>query len=232
MIKRTVLFSLLLWAAALPARADEERAPDAAPETATGPAYCFNFAKKVETPLRPLPPLDKKNEIRQGGLGDGTEWGSGRGLVPRSITEIRDWLLDHTNWKDKSKTDIVVKEQPKPGYFAFHEVAVDVTVFAFISISWVENWAYALVSGTLENPRRLAISYQKISGTSHLESLCGSVFLQKVSDKLTDVYLYEQAKAGRYKADDMAKMQIANLKVLRDPATVMKPLPPPAKPKD
>lgn len=229
MIKPTFLFVLLLSAAPLIAGEDDSRAPDTAPD----PNLCFNFKKRVDTPLRPLPPLDKNHEIKQGGLGDGTEWGSGRGLVPRSIGELRDWLLDHTNWKDKNKTDIVVKDLVRPGYFAFHEVAVDVTVFAFISISWVEQWAYALVSGTMASPKKIVVSYQKVSGTSHLESLCGSVVLQKVSDNVTDVYLYEQAKAGRYKADDMAKLQIANLKVLRDPATVMKPPPPPVtKPKD
>jgi hypothetical protein len=176
---------------------------------------CFDFSMKVERPLRPAPPLNRSLATLEFGSleNPSREFGSGRGLVPKPLEQVYEWLLDHTNWKDMKKTRLSVKEFNRPGYLAFHRVDVVVRVWAFIQIGWVEEWAYALIAGPPRTPNHVVVSYQKTSGTPHLPRLCGSVELRREGTG-TDVYFYEEARADRYKARDMVRMQRGNLEVL------------------
>jgi hypothetical protein len=176
---------------------------------------CFDFSTKVERPLRPAPPLNRSLATLEFGTLENPprEFGSGRGLVPKPLEQVYAWLLDHTNWKDMKKTRLSVKEFNRPGYLAFHRVDVVVRVWAFIEVGWVEEWAYALIAGSPRRPNHVVVSYQKTSGTPHLPRLCGSVELRREGAG-TDVYFYEEARADRYKARDMVRMQRDNLALL------------------
>jgi len=176
---------------------------------------CFDFRQKVEKALRPPPALNEALGTIEWGREESPvrDWASGRGIVPKSIDDTLAWLLDHRNWKDMKKTRLTVKESYRPGYFAFHTVDVVVRVWAFIQIGWVEEWAFALISGTPLAANHWLISYQKIEGTPHLERLCGSVELRRVKQG-TDLYFYEEARAERYRRLDIARMQRGNLEIL------------------
>lgn len=197
-------------------REPDKAADQAAAKSAQNP-LCFDFAKTQYTePLRaPAPLKEGGRDTYQQGVRTNYEWASGRSIVPRTVKEMYTWLLDHTNWKDMTKTKMKVTVGSRPNYADFHEVAVDVRVWAFITISWVEQWAYKILAGTKEKPEKFLVSYQKVSGTSHLESLCGSVLVSKFDDFDSDVYFYEQAKASRYKADDIMPMHVATIKILK-----------------
>lgn len=178
---------------------------------------CFgDFSEKIEKPLLRPPPLKVGAIQSQEGKrsSDNAEYAGARAVVRRPITELYAWLLDHTNWKDMSKTRLKTVESKKPGYMAFHTVDVDVNVWAFIRIQWVEEWAYALVEGTPKDPKEIQVSYQKKSGTAHLPKLCGSVTLKAMGPQQTDVYFYEEAVAERYHWEQMLEMHTNNLKRL------------------
>lgn len=178
---------------------------------------CFGqFREKIEKPLLKPPPLKpgsiQSHEGKRGS--DGAEYAGARAVVRKPLKDLYLWLLDHTNWKDMSKTRLKTVESKKPGYLAFHTVEVDVNVWAFIRIQWVEEWAYALVEGTLKEPKEIQVSYQKKSGTSHLTKLCGSVTLKAMGPRETDVYFYEEAIAERYHWQQMLEMHTNNFKRL------------------
>jgi hypothetical protein len=178
---------------------------------------CFgDFNEKVEKPLLRPPPLRPGSINSQEGKrsSDEAEYAGARAVVRKPLKELYAWLLDHTNWKDMAKTRLNTVESKKPGYMAFHTVDVDVNVWAFIRIQWVEEWAYALVEGTLKDPKEIQVSYQKKSGTAHLPKLCGSVTLKAIDANRTDVYFYEEAVAERYHWEQMLEMHKNNLKRL------------------
>lgn len=178
-------------------------------------ATCFDFNKKVVKSLFPNLPL-KSNEVTfdQGKRSiDEVEYAGARSLVNKSIMDTYKWLLDHTNWKDMTRTKLKVREIEKPGYMAFHRVEVDIHIFAFISLDWIEEWAYALVRGTKTHPQEIQISYQKVSGTGHVAHLCGSITLRKVGNK-TDILLYEEAYADRYHSEHMLNMHQNTIRAL------------------
>jgi hypothetical protein len=101
---------------------------------------------------------------------------------------------------------------------AFHLVKIVVTLralFLKMEIPWTEAWAYSLVDGTPEAPRRIVASYQKVAGTDHIKSQCGSYVLQAREDGTTDFSLYEEVKADRRSARDTRDMQRGIVRNLR-----------------
>ncbi len=190
------------------------------------PSACFNFDKKVGKPLVPPLPLKSETEfaLADGKIEDKIDWGSGRGLVSTDISTVYAWLLDHKNWKDLKRTEIKVKSLPNANFLELHEMVVDLHVFAFIYINWVEQWAYELLKGTAKMPEQILASYQKVSGTDHLKQLCGSVLLTKKGENKTDVFFYEQAIAAHYDQAMIVEMHGVHLKTI---AELNKPKPPP-----
>lgn len=145
---------------------------------------------------------------------DEVEFAGARALIQLPIKEVYEWLLDHTNWKDMSRTKLKVLESKKAGYEAFHTVDVDIHIWAFINLQWVEEWAYALLEGTPAAPKRYQISYQKLSGTGHVKRLCGSITLKEAGPNKTDAYFYEEALADRYHWQNMLEMHQNNIRRL------------------
>lgn len=178
--------------------------------------YCFDFSEQITKPLMRPPELKPGSILSQEGIrkGDQVEFAGARAIIQRPIKEIYEWLLDHTNWKDMNKTKLKVLESHKAGYTAFHTVDVDVNVWAFINLQWVEQWAYALDEGTEKNPKRYQISYQKLSGTGHIKRLCGSITLKDAGKNKTDAYFYEEALADRYHWQNMLEMHQNNIRRL------------------
>lgn len=177
---------------------------------------CFDFSKPVNEPLsRPIPLLKGEDNFESGLKPFDVHWSAARATVPLSVKQISDWLLDHTHWKDTSKTKLTLEKEPSPHFFELHRLKVDANVFAFIWIDWVEMWAYRVVKGTVKNPQTLLVSYQKTEGTGHITRLCGSVFVKSLGPKKSDVFLYEEAKANRYESDNIRSLHVANLFHLR-----------------
>ena len=180
---------------------------------------CFDFSQKVVEPLTAGIPLVPGHDNHVFGTSPaGVGWASGRVVLDVPITTAYANLLDHRNFKDMTKTTIVTTVEDRPDYLAFHMVKIVVTLralFLKMEIPWTEAWAYSLVEGTPEAPRRIVASYQKVAGTDHIKRQCGSYVLQAREDGTTDFSLYEEVKADRRSARDTRDMHRGIVRSLR-----------------
>jgi hypothetical protein len=179
-------------------------------------AICYDFSKAINEPLsKPIPLLKDEDNFETGAAPYDVIWAAARGIVNLPVSKITPWLLDHSEWKDLSRTKLTLEKIPSPHYFELHRLSVDANVFAFIWLHWVEEWGYRVLKGTNAAPQALLVSYQKVEGTSHITRLCGSVLVQSMGKNKSDVSFYEEAKADRYEAHNIREMQVSNLFHLR-----------------
>ena len=180
---------------------------------------CFDFSQKVVEPLAPGIPLVPGHDNHVFGTSPaGVGWASGRVVLDVPITTAYANLLDHRNFKDMTKTTIATTVVERADYMAFHLVKIVVTLralFLKMELPWTEAWAYSLVEGTPEAPRRIVASYQKVAGTDHIKRQCGSYVLQAREDGTTDFSLYEEVKADRRSARDTRDMHRGIVRSLR-----------------
>jgi hypothetical protein len=183
------------------------------------PGPCFDFSHKVVEPLRPGIPLVPGHDNHVFGTSaGGVGWASGRVVLDVPVATAYANLLDHRNFKDVTKTTVVTTVEDRPEYMAFHLVKIVVTwraLFVKMEIPWTEAWAYSLVEGTPEAPRRIVASYQKVAGSDHIKRQCGSYVLQAREDGTTDFSLYEEVKADRRSARDTRDMHQGIVRSLR-----------------
>jgi hypothetical protein len=216
---RPALLALAIVLAASPVPADDL--------SAAGP--CFDFTRKVVQPLTPAIPLIPGRDNHVFGTSPaGVGWASGRVVVDMPVAAVYANLLDHRNVKDMTKTTIATTVLDRPGYIAFHLVKIVVTLralFLKMEVPWTEAWAFSLVEGTAEAPRRIVVSYQKVAGTDHIKRECGSYVLQAREDGTTDLSLYEEVKADRRNARDTRDMHRGIVRNLRTPSRVAGPAP-------
>ncbi len=194
----------------------------AAPKCIAGlPQGCFDFSKKIVSPLKaPIPLKETEDHTDHGTFETEIDWGAARGIVKKPIQVIYKKLLDHSTMKDMTKTTLDTKSLKNDLFDDFHRVDVSVRVFGPITISWTEEWGYARTGGSKQAPTQYLISYHKIEGTNYIEHLCGSFLLKTHGPSSTDVFLYEQLKASRRNAQDTVRMHLGILRTLRedDPA--------------
>ncbi len=182
---------------------------------------CFDLRGPVVEPLSPPIPLVPGHDNHVfGTYPSGVVWAAGRAVLDVPIQSVLARLLDHTNVKDMTRTTLTTTVLDRPGYMAFHLVDVVVTLRALffkLTVPWTEAWAYRLVEGAAQAPRRIVVSYQKVAGSDHIERQCGSYVLQARDDGTTDLSLYEEVKAARRSAEDTRNMHRGILKNLRRP---------------
>lgn len=179
-------------------------------------ALCFDFnSGGLKAPAEPLALVEGRLASAHGTQKDKSlEWGAARAVVPKSPAAIYAWLLDHRNWKDPAKTEMKVKEEARPGFAVFHRLESEVRIFAFITVSWVEEWGYRVLAGSATGPTHFQVAYQKTEGTGHIRSLCGFIEGKPSGPGATDLWLYEQADASHYDAEKIEKMHLDNVRKL------------------
>jgi hypothetical protein len=180
---------------------------------------CFDLRGTVVAPLStPIALVSGRDNHVFGSYPDGVGWAAGRAVLDVPIESVLARLLDHRNVKDMTKTTLRTTVVDRPEYLAFHLVDIVVTVkalFVKIALPWTEAWAFRLVDGSSQSPRRIVVSYQKVAGTGHIERQCGSYVLQAREDGTTDLSLYEEVKASRRKPEDTRNMHRGILRNLR-----------------
>jgi hypothetical protein len=180
---------------------------------------CFDFRTTVVTPLQPpIPLLEGRDNSAFGTRPGGVSWAASRAVVTMPITSVYEKLLDHRNVKDMMKTTLVTTSLERPDYLQFHVVDVVVrlqALFLKLKVAWTEAWAYSLVEGTRDAPRKIVVSYQKIAGTRHIERQCGSYVLEAREGDATDLSLYDEVKARRRSAEDTRNMHAGILRNIR-----------------
>jgi len=184
------------------------------------PAFpaCFDFstgAPPVTEPLRPLTdqaiPRDES-----GTLPDGPVWAAVHGVIGQAIDAILKDLLAHRSTKSPRVNKMEIRGVPDPRYLDRQSVSFEVDPFPFVSVKWTETWAFYLSKGTAQRPERIVISYEKVAGTSHISHLCGNYLLKTKGDRMTEVFIYEEAQAtGRSQQDTLRGLE-GNLQSFRD----------------
>jgi len=178
---------------------------------------CFDFNNPIKEPLRNPPAARSKKDIGDSGnlpLKGGV-WGYARGQVNYPIESIYQKLLDHYTIKDPKRAKLKVYPQDRPGFRDFHVVMVK-AILPAIDIHWEEDWGYVVTEGTEAAPKKIVISYQKTNGTEYMPHLCGSIVLNAVDSKSTDVYLYEEVNAfGKRSHKDTVHGHFGTLSTLR-----------------
>lgn len=201
-----ILFQLLVAGLCLPA--------------AVFGANCLDLSKLVTKPLHPPIGLSSSGDNGEKGMKDKSEitHASLRGIVEKPIGEVLRLLLDHNTTKSPKVDEMEVTDLLKPAdpsYLARHQVKFLIKPFPLVKIRWTEDWAYVVTAGTPQDPKEILINYQKIDGTSHIEHLCGSAVLRKLSPTSTDLYQYEEAKATRRSPEETLSGLEGTLRTLR-----------------
>ncbi|MBI3557563.1 MAG: hypothetical protein HY074_14975 [Deltaproteobacteria bacterium] len=177
---------------------------------------CFDFETKIVKPLHaPIPLVAGADKTESGETTGGLNWGALRAAVNKPVSVLYRLLLDHHTTASSRIDEMKVEKITSPSYLNLERVSFLIKPFLFVKVRWTEEWGFALVQGTAADPEELVVSYQKTEGTSHIEHLCGNMVLRKLTDKSTDVFLYEEAKATGRKPKDTMDGLMGTLKTLR-----------------
>lgn len=188
--------------------------PSFAAETAT--KGCFDFSTKITAPLKEGPTtFDAKKDPSDLKEGDEKNSANISGIVEKPISEIYQMLIDPRTIRPDPDTKITVKETESKDYLKRITQSIEITPVFFLTLRWNEEWVYALKDGTDKAPKTLVISYEKTSGTAHIQRLCGNIVLRSLTPKTTGVYLYEEMKADRREAKDILHSITGTLRTLR-----------------
>ena len=179
-------------------------------------ANCFDFKAKIIKPLHGESALKANDDVKDFGKADkNLTWALTRGEVKKPIQSVLSLLLNHNTTKSPRFHDLDVVTLQDSNYLSRHYVKFKIKPFLFITVEWEEEWGYALADGTPSEPKEIVISYEKVEGTSHIEHLCGSMVLRKLTASSTDVFMYEEAKATQRTATDTMNGVYGTLETLR-----------------
>jgi hypothetical protein len=179
-------------------------------------APCFDFSTKITTPLKPAPTqFEKGQDISKLTEGDSFDSARVSGRIEKPILALYQKLLDPRTIRADEDIEIKVKTTESKDYLKRITQSIKITPVFFITLEWNEEWVYALKEGTPEAPKSIVISFEKTSGTSHIQRLCGNYVLQSLGPTLTGVFIYEEMGADRRDAKDILNDITGTLKTLR-----------------
>ena len=185
------------------------------------PRHCFDFEKKIDSPVplldqKPIPPssewekgisaLGKTNEI---------DWAYTSGTVKKPVSAIYQKLLDPKTIRGEKGPKVEMKELKSQNFMKLFEESINAKPTFFISLDWIEKWAYRLKEGTEKDPKEIQIFYEKMSGTNFIDHFCGNILLKALSPDSTSVFLYEEIKASHRDSEDVLKGITGTLNTLR-----------------
>jgi len=175
-------------------------------------ANCFNFEQPITKLVRKTIAL-KKNSVatKWAKLRGDIIWSAGRQVVKQPILKVLNRVREPMLTRNKENTEVKVKRIKSPHYFDLQKVSVEVDATFFLTIEWVEVWAYKILKGTPKKPLKVLVSYEKISGTTYIDHKCGQVQLTAVNPGSTDVYLYEEIDASHWDEEDAVKSHIGTI---------------------
>lgn len=173
-------------------------------------AACFDFTKPIDKVLKaPTALAPGKTDKAVSGIVEasgtdnaGVSWAEVRGKSPvpvsRIVWEMKSQVVRKGGGKDSGMT---ITPLTDPNFMAREQIEFVIKPFPLISVKWVEDWTFNLVQGTRDKPEKVIVAYEKVTGSSHVEHLCGSMVLTRDGDG-TDVSIYEEIKATRRSESD------------------------------
>ena len=177
---------------------------------------CFQLDQVNLKPLRPGRTATAEDQSSSGTDKDtDLRWAEVSGLVPKPIDEILTRLMDPMTTRDPEITRLETSVVKVPGALLKQSIAVKIKPIFFLTLEWVEEWMFAERPGIAPQEREILISYQKISGTSHIRHFCGNMTLRQIGPKSTSVSFYEEIIADRRKAEDVERGLQGTLRALR-----------------
>jgi hypothetical protein len=177
-------------------------------------AGCFDFSKPIAKALRPAR-SSPKTELSGRVSGD-EYWAIVQGPVAGSIKSIYAFLSDRNSTKSSRVDEMHVDIEKDPNFLLKQVVRSEVDPFPFVTVKWTDEWAFSLLEGTADAPKKILISYEKIEGTSHIKHLCGNIEITADSDgSKSQVFLYEEAEATGRSQEDTLKGLKGTLESIR-----------------
>jgi hypothetical protein len=142
---------------------------------------------------------------KPGGSGYTLYWAVTQGESDRKIDDILKEILGHQTTRSARVSEMQIHVVANPHFLMVQDVHFEVHPFPLIHINWNENWAVSLLKGDAENPQKILVTYEKTSGTSYIQQLCGQFELTSEPNGKTLVDIYEEAAAkGRTEQDTLS----------------------------
>jgi len=155
---------------------------------------CFDFNTRVIAALHEAPVKAGGDSVESGKRSDGTAWAAVRGGVNKPFPALLARLLDPETTRDPQVNEFKVEKVESPQYLAYIRRKNMVKQLLIMEVRWVEDWVYAVVEGTPQDPKTVVISYQKSEGTQFMERFCGSIVLRHTAGETTEVSQYEESR--------------------------------------
>lgn len=134
--------------------------------------------------------------------GDDPAHGQGGGCIARPIREVWAVLLNAAVMKPDQVDAYTLEDRcpatGAPVVFCFDYHNVVHALGGLINPEWTVRWYHAVPYGTYEQPDEVTVNFQKIEGTTHIDSMKGGYVLDRVSDTVTGFAMDQSVKADQY----------------------------------
>jgi hypothetical protein len=140
------------------------------------------------------------------GQENGHDFGLGGGCVARPLREVWAVMLNWPlmQWKGVDDSQAQAMANPPTDVELYYKVHYHVERF-FVNVEWWMDWYHVVKRGTVENPEKILINFQKVDGTDHIQYWVGSVFLEKISDEVTSFGIHVDVNADQQGPEDQGK---------------------------
>jgi hypothetical protein len=180
---------------------------------------CFDLNQPNVTLLQPppatFPEIGKESESFGKNEKTGFDWAIASGRVNKPLSFILEKLLDPMTTRDREITEVEMSRIEVKGAIQKQHLKIKVKPIFFLTLDWEEDWLYTIKKGKPGKMESVVISYQKTSGTSHIEHFCGNILIQRIKPGISGVFLTEEIKADRRSAEDVYRGLMGTLRILR-----------------
>ncbi len=127
----------------------------------------------------------------------------GGGCIARPLRQV--WAALHNplsvKWKDANLVDFTESKQADVDFLFLANYEAG----PFFAVqSWTIEWYQTLKEGTVEDPKRLLISYAKVKGTRHITHWKGEFELVALDDKTTSFAMRNELRGTRINEEKAA----------------------------
>lgn len=137
------------------------------------------------------------------GQADDYNWGHMNGYIHAPIEAVWAAVKDPEVIADRRYAASLSYEfDSQPEYD--HSFILHYSVDALIDVEWDEAWRFGVLKGSNEAPELIANTSQKVSGTTFIDLVQGSMTLEKITDRITRFDYMQHLEAARTDTDTIA----------------------------
>ena len=117
-------------------------------------------------------------------------WVHARGYVHAGVADVWGALQDERVFIDRrAVSEYSIEWDTEPEYDV--SFLVSQSVEDILTVEYDVGWRHGVAGGTIEAPEALAIRFQKVSGTSLIERMEGSIVVLEVQEGISEVQFQE-----------------------------------------